>query len=255
MSSASRPIALVIHDDGTALDALTRAIGAGGLDVIAASSAFRARTQLEGERRIDVVVAPWERARPLGGEIYRWVLDHRPDLRNRFVFLADDVPAEFDTIVAGRCLVVPSAAMAELVRVAVAAGRRAHTPPAGLPVFSLGPTLLLVDDDPLLLDAMNQLLVDAGYNVTSVGSVRSALAALDRGNFEVVVCDWRLHDGSGAAVYNWIVKNKEQLADRVVFLSESDADDSGSLAPDRPMFRKGQDSRALIGMLKEISGR
>ena len=248
-----RPVALVVHDDGDVLDLLTRALEAAAVDVIAAPSAFRARANLEGRRKVDVVVAPWERARALGGELYRWALEHRPDLRNRFVFVGDDVPAELDTIVAGRCLVVPSDAIAELVRVVVAAGRRARTPPAGVPVFSLGPTLLLVDDDPLLLDAMGQWLAEAGYNVTTVGSVRAAITALDGGEFAVVVCDWRLHDGSGVAVYNWLVKHKEHLADRLVFLSEADADDSGPIAPDRPMFRKGQDSRALIETLKEIT--
>jgi hypothetical protein len=38
----------------------------------------------------------------------------------------------------------------------------------------------------------------------------------------------------------------------VVFLSEADLDDSGPIAPGRPMFRKGQDSQALLNSIKEI---
>jgi DNA-binding response OmpR family regulator len=252
--SSGRPVALIVHDDGEVLDLLTWSCEAAQLRVIAAVSVLRARACLQSEHAIDVVIAPWERAHPLGGEVYRWVLDHRPDLRNRFVFLADDVPAEFDALVAGRCLVVPSARIDELVAVVLAAARRAHTPPLGLPAVTLGPTLLLVDDDPLLLDAMGALLAAEGYNVSTADGARSALQTLARSDFDLIVCDWRLHDGSGAQIYGWIAKSKPALVERVVFLSEADDDDSGPNII-RPMFRKGQDSRALIEQLRSIAKR
>ena len=54
------------------------------------------------------------------------------------------------------------------------------------------PTLLLADDDPLLLDVMAELLDDAGYTVTQVESGNAAIAALEHHDFDVIVSDW--HD-------------------------------------------------------------
>ena len=45
------------------------------------------------------------------------------------------------------------------------------------------------------------------------------------------------------------------LAARVVFLSEADQDDSGPVAPGRPMFRKGMDSQGLIEVMKVFNCR
>ncbi|HEX8114411.1 MAG TPA: hypothetical protein VF516_42065, partial [Kofleriaceae bacterium] len=100
--SLARPTALVIHDDGEALDVLTRLFEAAGFEVTTAITGFRAQAHLEGERPIDVVVVPWDAAHPVGGEVYRWSLQRRYDLRDGFVFLAAETPPDFDRLVAGR---------------------------------------------------------------------------------------------------------------------------------------------------------
>jgi CheY-like chemotaxis protein len=254
--TSGRTTALVVYTAADVLDLLTRWFEAGNFDVLAAVSAFRAQTHLEGDRPIDVVVAPWDATNPTGGDLYQWVLEHRPALRNRFVFIADEVPPEFDAVVRGRCLAVPLARNDELVRVATAIVRRVRTPPTGLPTFRVRPrpTLLLVEDDPLLLDAMAQVLADSGYAVTPTESGNQATEVLELRDFDVIVADWQMNDGSGADVYRWLVQHKPQLATRVVFLAEHDHDDARRVAPGRPMFRKGQDSEALIKVLSEIAG-
>jgi CheY-like chemotaxis protein len=254
MSPAGRFTALVVHGDGDVLDTLTRWFEANGFDVITAPSGFRAQAHLEGDRPVEVVVAPWDDTRPVGGELYHWVLQNRPDLRSRFVFIADDVVPEFDAVVGGRCLAVPLAAVEEIVRVAGGIVKRVRTPPRGVPIIR-GPGragLLLVEDDPLLLVAMAELFTEQGYAVSQVDSLKQALELVEFKDFDVIVSDWKLHDGSAATLYKWILKNKPHLASRVVFLSEADLDDSGPIAPGRPMFRKGQDSQGLIEAIKEI---
>ena len=52
--------------------------------------------------------------------------------------------------------------------------------------------------------------------------------------YDVILVDWRMHDGSGVDLYKWVLKNKPHLAARVVFLAEADQDDSGPVAPGRP---------------------
>lgn len=254
MPTSGRFTALVVHGDGDVLDTLTQWFEANGFDVIPAPSGFRAQAFLEGDRPVEVVIAPWDDAHPVGGEIYHWVLKNRPDLRSRFVFVADEVPTEFDAVVGGRCLAVPLAAIEEIIRVATGIVKRVRTPPRGVPImFRPGrPGLLLVEDDPLLLTAMADLFSEQGYSVSQVDSLKNALELVEFKDFDVIVADWKMHDGSTIMLYKWITKNKPHLATRLVFLSEGDTDDSGPVAPGRPMFRKGQDSQALSETLRQI---
>ena len=250
---------LVVHDDGEALDALTRLFEANGFDVLTAASGFRAQAQLEGARPIDVVVAPWDSARAIGGEIYRWALQRRYDLRDGFVFLAPEPPPELDRLVGGRCLAVPMTRPAELIRVTHAtvvrrralAAAPAADPGAAVDGFEL-PTLLLADDEPVLLQVMGDLLTEAGYAIVRVASGHDAIRWLEHEDRDAIVLDWNMDDGTGADAYRWIAHAKPHLADRVVFLSDEESDDAAVVAPGRPMFRKGQDSRALTEALRQI---
>jgi CheY-like chemotaxis protein len=249
---------LVIHDDGEALDLLTRLFEANGFEVITAVTGFRAQAHLEGARAIEVVVAPWDPAHPIGGDVYRWSLQQRYDLRDGFVFLAAELPPDFDRLVAGRCLAVPMVRAAEVIRVAAAAVRRRKqledAREAALEVTDTGrPTLLLADDEPVLLMAMADLFADAGYAVSRVDSGHGAILLLEHSEFDVIVTDWNMDDGSGADVYRWIAQSKPWLAERVVFLADEESEDAAVVAPGRPMFRKGQDSTELTAALCEIA--
>lgn len=257
---SGRPTVLVIHDDGDALDLLTRLFEAAELEVVTAVTLLRAQAHLESLRSLDFVVAPWDAAHPIGGEVYRWALQLRYDLRDRFVFLAAEAPPELDRIVAGRCLMVSPARPAEAVYVALAAIRRRArlAEPRGPAVAELDvdqPTLLLADDDPALLAAMADVLGDAGYVVTRAESGHAAIAMLDSEDFDAVAADWHMDSGSGAEVYRWLVVTKPWLVDRLVFLADSAADDPAAVAPGRPVFRKGADAGPLLAALREIAGR
>ena len=251
--SSPRPSVLVVHGDGDVLDLLTRWFGASGFEVMTAVSAYRAQTQLEGSRPTDVVVTAWDLTHPVGGELYRWALQHRVDLRTQFVFIADEVVPEFDAVVGGRCLAVPLSAPDEIVRVAHAAfARKQRIDQPAVIESGERPSLLLADDDPVLLSVMAELLTESGYAVSTVESGKVAMTLLEREDFDVIVADWQMHDGTGADLYRWIVAHKPKLAARVVFLAEADQDDSGPVAPGRPMFRKGQDAQAMIEALDRI---
>lgn len=247
---------LVIHDDGDTLDVLTRAFEATGCDVVTAVAGFRAQAHLEGDRPIDVVVAPWDTTRLLGGEVYRWALQKRYELRDLFVFIGADTPPDFDQVVAGRCLLVLDTDTSEIVHVALAAAARREQLRANRrtrpKVEGARPRLLVIDDEPILLSAIGDLLTESGYAVVCCESGNSAITMLEHEDFDAIVIDWRMDDGNGADVYRWLVKYKPALSERVVFLSGGETDDAASVAPDRPMIRKGQDSHALIAVLREI---
>ncbi len=253
----ARPTVLVIHDDGSALDVLTRLFEASGFEVVTAVTGFRAEAHLEGDRPTDLVVVPWDTAHPVGGEVYRWALHQRYDLRDGFVFLAGEPPTDFDRLVAGRCLWVTMARPAEVVRVAAATVQRRRRleveRDAAFEVTDAEqPTLLLADDEPVLLMAMAELLGEAGYAVSPVDSGHGAIQLLMHSELDAVVIDWNMDDGSGADVYRWILQVKPWLADRVVFLGDGEGDDAAVVAPGRPMFRKGQDAAQLTAVLRQI---
>lgn len=254
--SLGRPTVLVIHDDGEALDLMTRLFEASGFDVVTAVTGFRAQAHLEGDRPVDVVVAPWDTQHPVGGEVYRWSLQRRYDLRDQFVFVGADPPAEFDQIVAGRCLMVSMTRPAEIVRVALAAVKRRvqleATRDALAEADHSKPRVLLADDEPVLLMVIGDFLAQSGYSVTRVETGHAAIVLLGHEAYDAIITDWHMHDGTGADVYRWILEYKPHLAERVVFLSDGELDDSAGVAPGRPMFRKGQDSHALTTVLNEI---
>ena len=254
--SLGRPTVLVIHDDGDALDSLTRLFEGSGFDVITAVTGFRAQAVLESDRAIDVVAAPWDHDHPIGGDVYRWSLQRRYDLRDQFVFIASEPPPEFDRIVAGRCLAISAERPGELVRVALATIRRAENlelmRDAAIAIETDQPTLLLVDDEPVLLAVMADLFRELGYTVTPVESGNAAVARLDLQDFDVIVADWHMDDGNGADLFRWVLARKPYLASRVIFISGDSSDDVGRVAPGRPMFHKGQDSAALLAVIREV---
>lgn len=254
--SEGRPTVLVIHDDGDSLDLMTRLFEASGFEVVTAVTGFRAQAHLEGDRPIHVVVAPWDTTHTVGGEVYRWALQKRYDLRDQFVFMGGEVPAEFDRLVAGRCLVVSMMRPAEVVRVAVAAIKRRIQLEAMRDTVAQAdtskPSLLLADDEPVLLMVIGDLLASR-YHITRVESGHAAIVLLEHEDFDAIVADWEMDDGSGADVFRWVITHKPILAQRVVFLSTGESDDATTVAPGRPMIRKGQDSPALMTALKEIT--
>lgn len=254
MAPSGRFTALVIHGDGSVLDALTRWFEASGFEVITALNAFRAQAALEGGKAVEVVVVPWDEQHPVGGEVYRWVLGNRPDLRSRFVFIAEDVPPEFDAVVGGRCLALSLGDTKEIVRVASGVVRRVRTPPRGVPVVRGPgrPPLLLADDDPHLLPAMAELLTQEGYAVSQCDCLKQALELVEFRDFNVIVCDWRMHDGTGDDMYKWLQTHKPHLTERVVFLSENEQTDFLADGHERPVFRKGMDSQHFLDVLKDI---
>jgi len=57
--------------------------------------------------------------------------------------------------------------------------------------------ILLVEDHDDTRDVLSRLLRRLGYEVDSVGTYESALEALNRSQFQVLLCDLTLPDGDG----------------------------------------------------------
>lgn len=59
------------------------------------------------------------------------------------------------------------------------------------------PRILVVDDEAPMRELLRIILEAEGYSVTEAGSLSEAYAQLDRGRFDLVVCDIYLPDGNG----------------------------------------------------------
>ena len=57
--------------------------------------------------------------------------------------------------------------------------------------------ILLVDDDPTILDLMNRFLARQGYGIAIANTGQQALAAIQKDNFHLAILDLRLPDYSG----------------------------------------------------------
>lgn len=60
--------------------------------------------------------------------------------------------------------------------------------------------ILCVDDDPRVIMVKRRILEGAGHTVVTAASVQEAVQKLETEDFEAVVTDWRLGDGSGRLV-------------------------------------------------------
>jgi two-component system, NtrC family, response regulator HydG len=59
------------------------------------------------------------------------------------------------------------------------------------------PRILLVEDDAEVRLLVEHVLLDASYEVVSAETLEAGLKALDRQNYDLVVADGRLSDGTG----------------------------------------------------------
>ena len=76
------------------------------------------------------------------------------------------------------------------------------------------PTILVVDDEPLIRFALNDRLTADGYKVVEAGTAADA-AAKSQDGVDLVLLDYKLPDGDGISV---LKKIKEQHADTLVIL-------------------------------------
>src|SRR5574344_340327 len=72
------------------------------------------------------------------------------------------------------------------------------------------PSILIVEDDITFALMLNTWLSKKGFNVKSISSTGDARQAIEKENYDLLISDLRLPDGSGIDLLKWIhEKNKE----------------------------------------------
>ena len=73
-------------------------------------------------------------------------------------------------------------------------------------------SILIADDDELVLESLSDCLKDAGYRTTAADSVSGTLDLLEKQNFDVVVTDLRLGLDSGFDIIRYCKKRRPETA-------------------------------------------
>ncbi len=78
--------------------------------------------------------------------------------------------------------------------------------------------ILIVDDEPMLLELFRRVLEDR-HHILIAGSVGETLRILEQTTVDAVICDFRLSDGTGEDVMDWIREHRPALLARAAILS------------------------------------
>jgi two-component system NtrC family sensor kinase len=80
-------------------------------------------------------------------------------------------------------------------------------------------TVLIVDDEAGIRDALTEILASVHHRVVAVASGREALERLAGEHFDVILTDIRMPDVDGRALYQEIARRWPDRARRVVFVT------------------------------------
>ena len=73
------------------------------------------------------------------------------------------------------------------------------------------PSILIVEDDITFALMLNTWLSKKGFNVKSISSTGDARQAIEKENYDLLISDLRLPDGSGIDLLKWIHENNKEL--------------------------------------------
>jgi len=76
--------------------------------------------------------------------------------------------------------------------------------------------IMVVDDEDDQLDVMKHILGDK-YIVTGVNSGNEAIDRLNKEDYDMIICDFKMPGIDGAGVFEWVSKNKPYLEKKMLF--------------------------------------
>jgi len=97
-------------------------------------------------------------------------------------------------------------------------------PPEKKQEASIGRHVLVIDDEPDILEMVTEALEPVGCRTTALQGSQGVDAALARENFDLVLCDLKMPGQNGFEVYRLIRKSHPQLADRFILMTGNLAD-------------------------------
>ena len=110
-------------------------------------------------------------------------------------------------------------------------------------------SILVVDDEAGIARALAYLLRRDGYRVDTAANGRLALAKLQEGSYDLVLCDLRMPELDGPGLYRVLEGCAPQLLSRFIFLT------GDTLSPEAETFLKQTGVPRLIKPFRSIEVR
>lgn len=119
--------------------------------------------------------------------------------------------------------------------------------------------ILLIEDEPAVMDFVRAALERNGYKVVCAESGADALGLLVSGEFQGVVSDMRTPGGvDGAQVHAWIATHRPELAAKLVFITGDIANEETAATLRRtgaPCVEKPFRVQQFITVVEETMGK
>jgi DNA-binding NtrC family response regulator len=112
-------------------------------------------------------------------------------------------------------------------------------------------TILIVDDDPNVLDTLRTLLIDDGHTVRTARDGLQALDRLRRAPVDLVVSDVVMPVVDG----HKLVQEMRRTGDRTPVILMSSVPSVTHIEPETPELAKPLDFEALLGVIRETLAR
>ncbi len=101
---------------------------------------------------------------------------------------------------------------------AAAAAATAVVEPPGASA-QLAASVLVVDDEPTIVDLQKEILESLGAEVVAVSSGTAAIGALERRRFDLIVTDLKMPGVSGQDLFRWVESNRPSAVHGFVFVT------------------------------------
>jgi two-component system, NtrC family, sensor kinase len=89
-----------------------------------------------------------------------------------------------------------------------------------------GKRILVIDDEEWILELVRQILQQDGFQVDLANDGEAALNHVSRGQYEMLVCDWKMPGLSGTQLYERIAEAAPDAARRLMFMTGDVVSDS-----------------------------
>jgi signal transduction histidine kinase len=119
-----------------------------------------------------------------------------------------------------------------------------------------GRRILVVDDEPAIVELVTSVLQDQGWRVDVASGGRAALERLQETRYDLVLSDVRMPEGDGADFYRAAVAQQKELARRFVFMTGDTANEEAWRVLDSiraPVLSKPFTRQVLLHAVERVS--
>ena len=97
--------------------------------------------------------------------------------------------------------------------------------PAFSPELRKSMKIAILDDDPVQLEFVSEVVQDAGYRATLFSRGQALISALRKDTFDMLIVDWNLPDRSGLEVLAWARTNLKPAPPMLLVTSRAEDED------------------------------